>query len=98
MENDIKTMCKQVADKFGYSVQSSQLMEECAELIQAINKTKRAKTGEEQYVALQHCIEEIADVEVMLEQIKHLLGIKEEELDDIKVFKLHRVMRKVEEG
>ena len=44
MENDIKIMCKQVADKFGYPAQSSQLMEEYAELIQAVNKYKRQKS------------------------------------------------------
>jgi len=92
---DIHELCKTVADKFGYPAQSSQLMEECAELIQAVNKYKRAKTAEETHTALQHYAEEIADVEVMLEQIKYLLDIKESDLDDIKQFKLHRVLNRI---
>lgn len=94
MEN-MRDMCKQIADKYGYPSQSGQLMEECAELIQAINKYKRAKTGEEQHIALQHYIEEIADVEIMLEQIKYLLDIKSSELDDIKQYKIHRVLSRI---
>jgi len=94
MEN-MHDMCKQIADKYGYPSQSSQLMEECAELIQAINKYKRAKTADEQHVALQHYAEEIADVEIMLDQIKYLLDIKEDDLNDIKQYKLHRTLNRV---
>lgn len=88
--SDIKSMCKEVADRYGYPAQSNQLVEECAELIQAINKYRRY--GNEQ--ALENYIEEIADVEVMLEQIKHLVGITEEQLDEIKTYKLRKVLSK----
>lgn len=70
------------AEHYGYEAQSNQLVEECAELIQAVSKYRRARgTGQEtplkEQVALDNLIEEIADVEIMLEQIKYLLKIPE---------------------
>lgn len=59
----------QIADHYGYGGQSRQLIEEMAELTVAINKKWRDDT-----VGTESIIEEIADVEIMLEQIKYLLG------------------------
>ena len=77
---------KKVADFYGYEEQSNQLIEECAELIQALSKYRRA-SGKGQPIAdyqkttvLDNIIEEIADVEVMLEQIKYLLNISEDDI------------------
>jgi len=94
---DIKQECHNIADTYGYPAQSGQLIEECAELIQAISKYKRAKTAEEQHVAFSHYLEEIADVEIMLEQVKYLIGIKEDELEGIKEYKLHRQLSRIKE-
>lgn len=53
---------KTAIDVYGVFYQENMAIEECAELIQAINKKHRG---------LQHNIpEEIADVEIMLEQLK----------------------------
>ena len=55
---------------YGVSNQENMAIEECAELIQAINKKHRGR---------QHNIpEEIADVEIMLEQLKITNGCHEE--------------------
>lgn len=80
---------KRVADYYGYDVQSIQLIEECAELTQAVIKYRRAcgkgqKTPVGRVEALLNIIEEIADVEVMLEQIKYLLNISEADILKIK--------------
>jgi NTP pyrophosphatase (non-canonical NTP hydrolase) len=67
---------KIIADNYGYEAQARQLTEEMAELIVALNKQWRGKRGYMPYdgvVARQMVIEEIADVEIVLEQIKHLL-------------------------
>lgn len=88
----IHKMCVEIADHYGYPVQSFQLMEECAELIQAINKYKRYGNTE----ALKNYVEEIADVEIMLEQIKHLLDIKEDEIEGVKLYKLKRTLSNIE--
>jgi NTP pyrophosphatase (non-canonical NTP hydrolase) len=85
---DIKTMCKTIADRYGYPVQSFQLIEECSELIQAVSKYRRQGNSD----ALRNYIEEIADVEIMLEQIKYLLGIKEDDIEGVKLYKLHRTL------
>lgn len=87
---------KMVADYYGYEEQSNQLIEECAELIQALNKYRRA-SGKGQPIAeyqkttvMDNIIEEIADVEVMLDQIKYLLNISE---DDILAVKQAKTIR-----
>lgn len=59
-----------LADRNGLYVAMDILQEECAELIQAVSKHRRM-INSSSYVNL---AEEIADVEVMIEQIKYLLG------------------------
>jgi NTP pyrophosphatase (non-canonical NTP hydrolase) len=90
-------MNKENAKHYGYVVQSDQLVEECAELIQAISTYRRAVVGvghpvseHKKAVALDNLIEEIADVEIMLEQIKYLLEIPEDEIEAVKLFKVRR--------
>lgn len=86
----ISELNKSTAKYYGYESQSSQLVEECAELIQAVSKYRRANTEAKRAVALENLIEEIADVEIMLEQIKYLLQIPEDELRAVKLFKVNR--------
>lgn len=102
-------MCKSVSDMnkenakyYGYEAQSNQLVEECAELIQAVSKYRRAVAGlgqpvaeEKKAVALENLVEEIADVEIMLEQIKYLLQIPEDDLDAVKLFKVNRTRERI---
>jgi len=52
--------------KWGFEAQHRQLMEECAELIQATNKYLNLPTEE----TVASFVEELADVEIMIEQIK----------------------------
>jgi len=54
--------------KWGPEAQIDQLTEECAELIQALNKWKHR--GKD--IWLSGVIEEMADVEVMIEQVEHI--------------------------
>ena len=93
MDNELK----KIAEHYGYEAQSNQLVEECAELIQAVSKYRRATAGVGQpladyhrTVALENLIEEIADVEVMIEQVKYLLQIPEDEIEAVKLFKVNR--------
>ena len=90
--DSIQNMCQEIAVKKGYPVQSFQLMEECAELIQAVNKYRRYGNDE----AFKAYIEEIADVEIMLEQIKYLLNIKPEDIEGVKLYKLKRTIGSME--
>lgn len=93
---------KEVGKYYGYEAQSSQLIEESAELIQAINKYRRASTSlgipvdeSKKERALDNLKEEIVDVEIMLEQIKYLLELSDEELAAIKVYKVNRTMERI---
>ena len=80
-----------IADIFGFEKQSQQAMEELAELIQALSKYNRGKEN-----ALENVIEEIADVEIMIEQLKYLLNIKEEQVEKIKSLKVCRTLTQIE--
>lgn len=104
-----KNMCKiseqnkETAKYYGYEAQSNQLVEECAELIQAVNKYRRVETGlgqpvaeDKKAIARDNLVEEIADVELMLEQVKYLLQIPEDELLAVKTFKVNRTRERME--
>ena len=97
MEKDLK----KIADHYGYEIQSSQLVEECAELIQALNKYRRATlVGQPladhiKAIVLENLVEEIADVEIMLEQVKYLLQIPEDELEAVKFYKINRTRERM---
>ena len=42
-KRNLRELNYKVADYYGYEAQSNQLVEECAELIQAVNKYRRAR-------------------------------------------------------
>lgn len=86
-----------IADHYGYASQINILTEECAEVIQAISKQARCVDGtcEEMEKASDDLIEEMADVEIMLEQIKHLLGVNPRYFDLIKAKKVERQMLRI---
>lgn len=57
-------ICKMAVKVFGKDVQEMMFIEECGELFQALSKKRR---GFDSNIA-----EEIADVEIMLEQLKYI--------------------------
>lgn len=70
--------------------QLDQLQEELAELIVAINKYKRGfQEGKK------NIIEEIADVEIMIKQVKYLLAIDIKQVDNIKEYKINRLEKRL---
>lgn len=78
-----------IAHHYGLESQLNQTTEECGELITAINKFKR-------YGDVEHLIEEMADVEVMLDQLKYLLKC-EDSIHDIKEYKINRQLKRIDE-
>lgn len=79
-----KEICKNAINKFGAYHQLDMLIEEMAELTQSISKFKRDK--------IHNVEEEVADVEIMLEQLRlmnDLFDIKV--IDEIKEEKLLRL-------
>lgn len=79
---------------YGKEAQSRQAMEECAELIQAINKCLRYPNKEE---CKNNLIEEICDVEIMLFQLKEMFGITNEAVESCKILKAKREKKRLEE-
>ena len=89
----------QIADHYGLK-QIGQATEELAELIVALHHYERvynsgldASTRQE----YMHVTEEIADVEIMLEQIKHIMNIPEPLIADWKNYKIRRAFEGLEE-
>ena len=70
---------KAVIDKYGDEAQSRQAMEECGELIVAINKTLRYPTR----ISRLCLIEEMADVSIMITQLKLMHCISNDELKTV---------------
>lgn len=88
MDNRIKN----IADTYGLNSQLDILQEECAELIQAVSKYRRGGSFD-------LALEEMADVEIMLEQIRYLISeVDNITVDNYKNVKLDRQIRRIEES
>ena len=94
---------RKIATHHDYDKQSRQCIEECSELIQAINKfwRKFLKCGEKTSFSFndmmnnkeyENLVEEIADVEIMLTQLKILLRCE----DDVIRIADYKVQRELE--
>lgn len=70
--NDEKTVFQTAIEQYGTFAQTLMLLEEMSELQKEICKAYRGKDNREQIA------EEIADVEIMLAQIKMIYGVEEE--------------------
>lgn len=73
-----------IAKHYGTESQLSILQEECAELIQAVSKYRRG-------ISTAGIIEEIADVQIMCEQIIYLLKIQ----DEVAMMETAKIQRQV---
>lgn len=79
-EDSVYSRIRDIAYHYGWKLQTLKCCEECAELIQALLK------GDSKHIA-----EEIADVEIMTEQIKELKGLR----DIVEQFKEMKVQRQL---
>lgn len=105
----MKNKISKIANHYQFSNQSRQLSEECAELVQAVNKYYRFRNSknsrdeiltstEDSNMLIQHIVEEIADVEIMLEQMKVLLNLSDEAVEGVKNIKVNRELARIKEG
>ena len=85
MDHRLKT----IADHYGLENQLRQLAEECSEL--AVEANHSARKGS----ITVRLIEEIADVEIMLDQVRYLAGIQESDVLDTRFYKLERQMKRI---
>ncbi len=82
-------ICKTAAEHWGIDAQITMMIEEAAELIKALCKYKRDKDKS----ILDYVIEEIADVELMIQQMRCLFGAKE--VDEYMMVKLEHLERRL---
>lgn len=105
----MKDKIKKITSHYDFSNQVMQLSEECAELIQAVNKYRRFRgsknsrdeiltSTEDSNMLIQSIVEEIADVEIMLEQMKVLLNLSNEAVEGVKNIKVNRELARIKEG
>ena len=78
---------KYIADHYGLEGQTKKCKEELNELIEALGSNCDI-----------HLAEEIADVEIMISQIKYLRNIPDEQVDVIKKYKIQRQLRRIKDG
>lgn len=79
---------EQIATHYGFTSQANMLTEEAAEFTVAVNKLRRGHAD-----AYEHIKEEVADVLIMAQQLRYLLGY--EEIDRIISEKLDRQIRRI---
>lgn len=76
---------KYVADHYGLEHQLGKCKEELNDLMEALGGSSNT-----------HLVEEIADVEIMISQIKYLRGIPDEQVDVVKKYKIQRQLQRIE--
>lgn len=76
-----------IAKHYGIESQLEMVIEECSELIMAIQKCKRGQSD------IENLIEETADVTIMTEQLKYFLGSKN--VEEAREEKLQRQMQRM---
>lgn len=87
---------KRIGQYYGVDHQINQATEEMAELIQALNKYRRLTIERVDLTkAVDHVTEEIADVELMLSQIKRLLDIDPRKVEYYKELKIERQLIRI---
>ena len=88
--------------KLGEENQMRQTQEELAELIVAINKYERAikENIHPLYInaARKNIIEEMTDVLITFDAVKKILDIQDEEIKEVRDFKLNRLLNRLKEG
>ena len=86
----MKDKIQTIADHYGIKKQLRQLAEECSEL--AVEASHSARKGTTVKI-----IEEIADVQIMIEQIIYLAKIDKCDIEDCINYKLERQMKRIKE-
>ena len=94
----MKETLERIINKFGEDAQIEMMIEECSELIQALQKYKRAKSNHAGEIVMiekrmTEVEEEIADVKIMMEQASIIF--RREIIDYNISYKLQRIQSKL---
>jgi protein tyrosine phosphatase len=85
----LEELTNELLEKKGFTNQTIIAIEELSELQKELCKALRNKLN------INNLIEEVADVEIMLFQIKKIFNIKQEQVDTIKMQKIERTKNKI---
>lgn len=77
---------------YGAPAQMDMAVEEMAELTEALCKVKRVSCAAEAKAALENAVEELADVQIMLDQLRIIFGRSTAEIEEEK---LRRLLRRI---
>ena len=91
-DNDIAIL-NQAIDTYGPAAQTNMIIEECAELIVALQKLEREPANAKR---LNNVAAEIADVMIMCEQARLMFGC--EQVNNAVRYKLDRLERRLNDG
>ena len=98
MTEEQKKKVREIAAHYGMDTQSGKAVEECAELIVAIEHMKKKRwLPQDELAALVNLAGEIADVRIMCEQLAYLHGIEEVVKEQIE-YKISRQLSRMEKG
>lgn len=102
MKTDETTLIASL-EHYGRDYVHSVVMEECAELIQAVSKMFRYEKTDEGYsdglaVIRSNLIEEMADVRICLDYLEIMHGISETTVDKVQEEKEARILRRIHGG
>ena len=89
---DTRSIYKRAVDLWGQPTQIDMAIEECAELIKQLSKIDRRVNGSDEYKVA----EEVADVEIMMEQLRYIIGA--DKVDVVKRRKLERLLNLIKYG
>lgn len=77
--------------QYGFNAQIEMIIEECSELILALQKLKRTNGDNEE--KLENVIDEVADVKIMIRQAEIMFG--EEKVNERVCFKMNRLYNRL---
>ena len=87
---NVMEVLKQAIETYGKEKQSMMALEEMAELQKEVCKSSRGNNNHDEIV------EEIADVLIMIEQLKIMHDVKYRELNEMFNFKINRLKERLE--
>ena len=97
MEKEYYENLKFITLQYGETSQLCMAMEECGELITSLNKYMRKfqVNDKEKQECYDNVLEEVSDVYVMLDQIKSIVGLHENDIREIMRAKAERQVKRI---
>lgn len=87
-ERERRDIMLRAVHRYGEAAQIDMAVEEMAELTKALCKVKRATPGATTTAAIANVIEEIADVQIMLDQLRLIFARSTDEVEEEKLRRL----------